>query len=1340
MKLTELARRNKHFSFSAFGIFVAMLCVSFSVFSQQDISFAQLSVNNGLSQNSAVSVSQDQDGFLWIATQDGLNRYDGKEFKIYKKKFVDITQGNHLQLGKVFADSKNRIWIIPDSSIPELLDKATDKFQATGGVESASCIYEDSLGNVWVGSFLGQLFKWNEKTQSFEEFWNDPTREIKDIETYEKESLLITFKDGVALFNTKTLGITLFDLPSHQTFYSSCKVDHKGNIWVGSLNKGIWVISSGKLVGKPASALFETSKYPLDSKMIIDITIDSRQNIWFGTYGRGAIVFNWKDQIFSHFGYTKQNPRSIHYNDILCIYEDYSGTIWFGTDGGGLSFYDRYLEKFNFFHNEQVPENINIDVVRSIYVDENDHIWIGTSGKGLTEFNPSTKAWKTYTFNGSLHKKFIAGNRILSIMGDGNGKLWVGYQDEGLSILDLRSRTFTHFNVNSNISPPAKTIQKIFKDVEGRFWLATRNSGLIQFSPQKGILRQYKYNPDNPLSIPENNIRTIEQSKDGLLWIGTETHGIASFNPDTDEFISFKHNSENPNSLSSNKIKSICIGNNNILWIGTNGAGLNAMNLSTMEFTHISTEDGLANDVIYGILPDDEGNLWLSSNMGIAKLSFSDSLDFTITNFTNYAGLASEFNTGAYYRHNNGTKYFGSLEGIYWFRNEDIVLNDIAPKTAITELFVFNEPISTNSAPILKHNQNTITINMASLVFSSPNKNEFQYMLVNHDQDWVYAGTNHQARYTKLRPGEYTFLAKSSNYDGTWSDEPVSLSFTITPPWFKTDWAYIVYVMMFIMSIYSLYRYLKWYWFMQVKLRLKENEAARLKEVNDFKSKLFTNISHELRTPLTLISGPAERLLTQSGNPLQKSQLNLIKHNANRLLNLVDQLMEVSRLKSGKQKLNVNKGNLGLLIQTIVVNHFTIAIEKNISIKTHIPLITEVWYDADKMEIIVNNLISNAIKYGKPDTEIYLECKVSEGILLLTVTNESDTKFDEADSEYLMERFFQKNNTSDGFGIGLSFVHELVKICHGDIEIDFSKNGVFQVIVKVQINNSAFHSNQLEKEKVNDDFLIEQDSNALKAKNDAPIVLITEDNNEFRKFFIAVLNPFYRILEAKNGREGLTLAFENIPDLILSDIMMPEMDGVEMCNQLKTDEKTSHIPIILLTAKSSEEDVLAGLKAGADDYFSKPVSSAKLLLRIEKLIDLRMKLRNHYGTKARISPKELTLTSIDEKFLTKVKEVVDKDFCDSSFSVEDFAQKLSMSRMQLHRKLTALTGLSATSFIRGQRLQMAMDRLEENTGSIAEIAYEVGFSSPSYFIKSFKECYKMTPSEYKKIKQNSAID
>ncbi|EPR70569.1 DNA-binding response regulator, AraC family [Cyclobacterium qasimii M12-11B] len=1301
-----------------------------STFSQIDLSFRQLSVNEGLSQNSAVSVTQDQDGFLWIATQEGLNRYDGKAFKVFDKKFTDITQLSHFQLGKVFADSKNRIWIIPDTSVPEKLNHSRDEFLPIAGVNAASCIKEDSDGNIWIGSFSGQLFKWNEAIQSFELNWTDPSREIIDIDVFDVNNLILTFKDAVAVWHIPTQSTTFLVLPETNLNYSCSSLDSAGNIWIGTLNAGIWLVENGSYTARPIQAFFEDHEADVSSNMVLDIREDSKGNSWAATYGGGVTKFNLKERSALNYTYSKQNPRSLHYNDVLSIFEDYTGTLWLGTDGGGLSFYDAFLEKFNFFHNQQVPEDINIDVVRALYVDENETIWIGTSGKGLTSYIPKLRSWKTYT-RAERSPNSVSSNRVMSLLGDGKGKLWIGYQEEGLSILDLKSGKFQHFNSNSRVALPANTVWKIFKDSNERFWLATRNDGLIQFDPEKGVLQQYMHDPNDSFSIPGNNIRTLIEGRDGDFWIGTENHGIARFELKSGRFHSLSYEEGNPKSISSNNIKSLFFDGKNTLWVGTNGAGINALDINTGEVTGISTKEGLANDVVYGILPDDSGNLWLSSNKGITKIAVlpSQTPNYNITNYTNYDGLATEFNTGAYFRNTNGSLYFGSLEGFYWFNSEDIAFNKIPPKTAITELYVFDKPVSFNHEISLAHNENTLTINMASLVFSSPYKNEFQYKLENHDNNWIHSGNNHQARYTNLAPGTYNFLAKSSNYDGIWSEDPTSLQFTILPPWYQTFWAKLGYLVFFALSLIGVYQYLKWHWHIKFHIRMKEEEASRLLEIDRFKANLFTNISHEFRTPLTLIVGPVERLLSQSENPVFKSQLNLIKQNSQRLLNLVDQLLEVSKIKSGKLELKIQKGNLGLLLQSIVSNFFYFAAEKDIRINSDIALITEVWFDPDKIEKIVGNLLQNAIKYGKPGTEVLFLSLRKDNKLLLSVSNHSSIRYTQVEVSHFFDKFYKPDTNTEGFGIGLPLVKDLVALNNGQFNLHLEDKDCFRVEITIPLERNSFRPEQVVEEELDKEDKADK-ANETMAGDDAPLVLIVEDNSKVRSFIIGELRPYYNVLEADNGKEGLFLALKKIPDLIISDVMMPELDGIELCRTLKNDEKTSHIPIILLTAKSEEDNLLKGLEVGADDYMLKPFGVKQLLLRVEKLIELRRNLRIRYSGKTSVSPNEITITSMDEKFLEKIQHIVDEELGDSNFTVDEFCKKLGMSRMQLHRKLRALTGLSTSAFIRDQRLRMAIQRLGKSGESISEIAYAVGFSSPSYFIKCFKETYGVTPKDF----------
>ena len=1028
-----------------------------SVLAQQVASFGQLSVNDGLSQNSAISIAQDLDGFLWIATQDGLNRYDGKEFTVYRKSFVDITQGHKMRLGKVLARTNGEIWIIPISQMPERLHPPSDTFEVFSGVTQANCLYEDSKGVLWLGTLDGKVYSFSDSLDRFglhRQFENEPVISISETAGGQ---LLVMQSRGVFYQNKRANTYEKYGFPDKDLYFSTAQAMDSLGIWVGTLNRGLFFIPRGENEAVRWNTGDESWDRVLSEITILDIAQSSSGELWLASYGDGAFKIRPETKKIENYSFNKQNPRSLHYNDILCLFEDAAGVMWLGTDGSGLSFYDKYLDKFNFFHNQQVPENINIDVVRSVLVDHNDHLWIGTSGKGLSEYNPDTESWATYKPGSSLSLK---SPRIMSLHEDGESRLWIGYQEGGLGILDLDTRELRHFNRESSPALTAHTISRIFEDREGRKWLATRNDGLIQFDPEIGEIKKYIHDPNDPQSIPSSNIRALVEGNRGILWVGTEHSGIARFHIDGGQF--YRYN-EKDGLIPSDHIKSL-YWEDQILWIGTNGDGLGRLDLNRMTPTILTQKNGLANDVIYGILPDSLGQLWLSSNQGISRLEVSntDSLSFSITNFSNYAGTASEFNTGAYYKDKDGTLYFGSLEGVYWFRGKDIQFNPNPPPTALVDFRVFNKAVDPKENLKLEHNQNTLTFELASLGFSAPQKNEYKYKLEPLDEEWIYAGNNSRARYTNLKPGTYTFSAISSNYDGIWSEEPVVFSFYIAPAWYQTGFAYLFYFIIAVGIAFGVYRFLKWRWFLRIKLRLKEREAERLKEVNTFKSKVFTGISHEFRTPLTLISGPVDRLLESSNNPIYKSQLNRIKRNTQRLLDLVDQLLEVSKIQSGHQVLSVQKGNLGLLLRIAVAQYFHLAQEKHMKISADIPVMTEVWFDTQKISQVISNLLQNAIKYGKEGSTISIHSKLSEGRCHIQIENESTLNYESQETDQLFKAYYQKDKKQSGFGIGMSLVKDYVDLSKGTLEIDVSRKPRFIVRLELPVQQYDFHPDEIQ--------------------------------------------------------------------------------------------------------------------------------------------------------------------------------------------------------------------------------------------------------------------------------------
>ena len=1314
--------------FYLFKIILLLWCSQIA-FSQTQISFRQLSVKEGLSQNSVVSVAQDSTGYLWMATQNGLNKYDGRSFKTYPFDFVDITRPTFSHLGKIYVDRKGSIFIIPLNKNLYKYNQVKDTFELIEGVSDASVLYQDENYNYWVGTYTNGLQTLDSTLSNSRQLIDsDQLATIYNIAKQNDETILIStdkqlIEIDINSFEHQSFIPQTFDGNKVEQNFSASLVGENSVQWIGTFGDGLYYRDSDNstIINRFSDSEFNN---PLPNNLnILDLHIDSNKRLWVATYGSGLYMIDFEEKAIQHFSAEKHNPRALHYNDILCIHQDYTGTLWFGTDGAGLSYYDEFLEKFNSFTNLQTPESISIDVVRAITVGNDQSVWLGTSGKGLTHYEPVINSWQTFTtFNSKL-----SSNRVMSLFLD-EDELWIGTQGNGLVFYNEKDG----FRQTENLE--AKTIWTIFKDSQDRIWIGTQDQGLIQFNKSEGTVKQFT---TSKTEISSNTIRVLTEDFEGNLWIGTDDKGLMRFNPEKEEFKNYRHHLEK-NAISSNGIKSLYYDQNDILWIGTNGKGLNALDIKNEKFYHFTEEDGLANNVVYAILPDNKNNLWLSSNKGITRFSVDGTFkNPRIKNYNNYAGLATEFNTGAYFKNSNGELYFGGLEGFYWFNPNNIGENSIAPKTTITSLGVLNKTRQITQNLQLNHNENTVSFTFSSLQYALPEKNLYQYRLVNYDDDWVFSQNNNFVRYSRLSPGSYEFQVKSSNYDGIWNETPATFNFTIKAPWYFNSYSKILYILLFLLAGYLIYRYLKWRWQMKMNLQLQEKEAQRLKQLNDYKSKLYTDVAHEFRTPLTLISAPIDAKLTEGKlSDYDHANFSGIKRNTNRLTALVDQLLQLAKLEKGKQKLKLLKGNLGLFLNIIVEPFEYTAATKQIDFKVDLVKIKDVWYDEDVIEKIASNLLSNAIKYTPENGNILFKTTTQNSKFYLEMFN-TVVNTETIEIEKLFDRFYQKDEYTEGVGVGLSLVNELVKLYNGNIEVEKKENTIL-FKVEIPLDKEAFAPDEIEirkkeKLKINKELLESIDIEFASKKNlkdEKPILLVVEDNDEVRRFISRSLKHKYQIIEAANGQEGVEKALQHVPDIVLSDIRMPIKNGIELCNSLKTDERTSHIPIILLTADTGEENEMKGLESGADDFITKPFKLRILEKRLENLVSLRKALRNRYSQEYVLKPTDISLTSTDEIFLNKLQKIIDSEFPSPDFNAVAFSKKIGMSRMQLHRKLMAYTGLSTSAFIRSQRLKQAVEILKTSDATISEVAYSVGFNTPSYFIKCFKETYKKTPSEY----------
>ena len=871
-------------------------------------------------------------------------------------------------------------------------------------------------------------------------------------------------------------------------------------------------------------------------------------------------------------------------------------------------------------------------------------------------------------------------------------------------------------------------ITSIAEDKSGALWIGTNFNGLIRFEKESGRFKHFKYDPDKPNSISSNVIGTLYFDNSGILWIGAGVGGLDAYDLQKDKFVNYKNDPANPNSISANTVSTIYEDKNGTFWIGTTNGGLNKFNKENGQFRHFKMEDGLASDDVNQIIEDDHGNLWISTSNGLSK--FNPQTE----NFRNYDvedGLQS-IELGAGCKSKTGELIF-SGDGFIIFHPDSIKDNAHIPPVYITDFYLFNKPVpigydSLNGRTILSnsiieceeielnYDDKVFSFEFAALDFHAPNKNKYTYKMEGFDNDWTFVDASYRLiTYTNLDPGEYIFRVKGSNNDGLWNEAVTSLKIIILPPWYQTTWAYLIYFL-FIGSII----YFGW----KEKLRrirvrnefeMSKFEAQKLHEVDEIKSRFFTNISHEFRTPLTLILGPVKQIIGRIKDDKTKNDLSLVHKNANKLLELVNQLLDISKLESGNMKLQTVPQNIVPLVKALTSSFASFAERKQITLKfnsTENEII--VCVDRDKFEKIITNILSNAFKFTPEGGRIEITINREDNYLIVSVSD-TGIGIPKEKMSKIFDRFYQVDGSytreQEGTGIGLSLTKELVELHKGkiDVESEAGKGSTFRISLPLgkdhlKPEEICKADKEYEKEKEKQEFYNEIEKKVenkidveLLEKDLLPLLLIVEDNYDVRFYIKDNLNKEYRVLEAVDGEDGWNKSIEHIPDLIVSDVMMPKMDGFKLCEKLKTDERTSHIPIILLTAKAAKEDKLEGFETGADDYIMKPFEPDELRARIKNLIEQRKRLHEHFQKKGMLELNDKKITSVDKKFLIKALEVIHRNISDNSFTVEKFADSLAVSRSLLHKKVVALTGEPPREFIRRIRLKKAAELMRRDS-------------------------------------------
>jgi signal transduction histidine kinase/DNA-binding response OmpR family regulator/streptogramin lyase len=1349
-------------------------------------------ISAGLSQSTVTCILQDKKGFMWFGTRNGLNRYDGVAFTTFENRINDSTSLSHSYITALFEDSKGNLWVGTMEGGLNLYNKDNETFThfihdnnnaATISHNNVNCIYEDKNHKLWVGTENGLNYMVPEKRKFVSYKF-----EQKNPESLCDNNIGVIFEDSrnYLWIGTRGGGLEFFDQknkrfihhrydPADAKSISNNVVrayhkDSQGSIWLGTQN------GLNLLVEKESGAEFVRYEHhrhdpnSLGNNSILSLSEDTYGRLWIGTQISGLSIFDKKQNIFHNIYPDPLDQYSISSNSLWSIFRDKMGSMWVGARNRGLDKWDQHQQKFSQYNiTPSGNYTLSNKDVTCFLEDETGNFWIGTDGGGLTYFDRKNNRYTSYIHD-STKPNSLGSNAVISLLIDSKKRLWVGTWGGGLNLFDKNTKTFKHYIYNP-ADPTSLNGNNIFtmcEDSYGNFWVGVFYGGLNLYDPETDSFRHYNYNPHKSNSLSSNQIIKIFEDSQKNLWIGTDGAGLDLLHwkgKDDVTFTHYKYECSNGGRLSSNVINAIMEDKHKNLWVGT-GQGLNKINYQKQTFRVYRKEHGLADNVINGVIEDSDGFLWLSTNQGISKL---DPATGKIKNYTTADGLQSqEFIRGSYLKSRAGELFFGGVNGFNSFYPEGIKDRFFKSPLYLTEFRIRNSLIKPDqkNSPLQKHiseteemtlsyADNDFGLGFAALNYSNALKSKYAYMLEGYDQDWQYVGTQRNANYAKVPPGSYTFRVKSVNNDGQFNNDEARVHITVLPPWWRTWWAYTLYTMVILGLLWwyrqILFRQLR----LETDLKLEHLELMKMQEMEHVKSNFFANISHEFRTPLTLILSPLKDMYHDNFKGDFKSQYQVMIRNAERLLRLINQLLDLSKLDSGHMKLEATHLDVVHFLKPIFSSFDIYAKRKHIQYKFQHPdeqIIIDA--DPDKLEKVITNLLSNAFKFTESGAITMSVSKTGDEVQICV----SDTGMGIAQEyiSYIFDHFYQVAHhvypeDQEGTGIGLALAKELVELHKGKIvvESEAGKGTVFNVILPaeigslpdVQINSTAGQLIEAayppeETQDSND----KQDDQELISGHEVPLILLVEDNADMRKYLRERLQRSYHIIEAANGAEGLKMGMRRMPDLIISDVLMPKMNGMEMCTALKSDVQTSHIPIILLTAQADSTNKIEGLETGADDYVSKPFDSNELEVRVRNLIKSREMLIERFtrSKKLVLEPKEITITPLDEIFIKKVLESIEANISDPEFRVEDLGKDLGMSRMPLYKKIKALTGQTAVEFVRTIRLKRAAQLLKQQQLTVSEVTYDVGFNDLQYFRTCFKKQFGVSPSEY--AKQGSGID
>lgn len=1313
-----------------------MNCIS--VLANNEYSFKHYNTDNGLSQNTVYSIFQDNFGFMWFGTKDGLNRFDGTNFKLFKLSTDSNLSDNVFH--RIIQDSNDNIWLSTDEGVYiydiyqeqfHRFNRVTQENYSVNGVVTEMVADDD--GDIWMSVEGKGVFCYS-ITNDVLKFFKIPIVEdgMKMVTLYPADNngvwvfrysspLLFIDKisEEISEFNLVDDEELLYNIDEVQDVFS----DQKNILLVGTSQKGLIEINT---INKTHRVLLDKDAY---GEHIFVRTIEkvAPNMLWIGTES-GIYIYNKLTEEVVNLRHNPSLPKSLSDNAIYSIFTDKDGGVWVGSYFGGVDYYTNTYNNFDLFFPVLNEQSLQGKRVREFCGAPNGNIWIGTEDGGLNLFDPENNVFLPLPM--PLRTLY---NNIHSILQDGN-YLWISTYTKGLNRYNLITEelvTYTYSDTSNSISQ--NSTFALCKDSQGLLWIGTL-SGVDVYDEKTNYFTKM----DELAGI---SIMDIFEDSNGFIWISTFLDGLYRYNPAKDVWRVFTYNSLNPESLPYNKPTSVFEDSKRRLWVTTQGGGIGLFESETESFITYNSKNGLPNDAIYQIVEDESSNLWLTSNHGLVKF-IPEKKSFV--NFTVDNGLkTNQFNYKSSYKDTNGRIYFGSLDGFVRFNPENLEVVYKNNNIFFTNLFInnirvspgnkspLNESIITTDKIVLSHNQNSIGLQFAQLHYSIFKNYRIYYTLKGSDDYWNRAPENNHIIYSNLAPRKYELILGIAESDSNDSITEIKrLLIVVNPPFWLNGWAYLVYFILFLFGLYLVLRFYK----LREQLRRQESmrnfEQEKERELYRSKINFFTNVAHEIRTPLTLIKAPLDHIILTEKIPERvDDNLQIIRKNTDRLLDLTNQLLDFRKTESESYLLNLESQNVTELIRESLTFFKPLAKQKGINFEFNLPE-TDMYVQIDKDAFlkILSNLLNNGIKYS--DKYLKVEAYISSEDQKFHLFTENDGLLIPHEyEEEIFKPFVQFNssnfNNGSGTGIGLALANSLVQLHNGTLSLESdSKLNIFHLVMPVgefiHLNNgiSAIEMNEINM-KSNGSYNLKKST-----------ILLVDDDIELLQFEAKFLSEYYNILVAKNGVEAIEILKDSNVNIIVSDVMMPEMDGFELTDKIKSNVEFSHIPVILLTAKVNAQSKVQGYEIGADAYLEKPFSIKVLLARIENLLQGREKLRESFMKNPLIGVSTVALTKSDEEFIKKLNNLVHDNISESNFNVENMAEHFNMSRASFYRKVKGVLDLTPNEYLRVERLKKAAQLLKEGDNKVNEVSFMVGFNSPSYFAKCFQQQFGILPKDF----------